>query len=299
MSTASVIDFRDVSHSYGAKRALDRVSWSLAPGRICALLGRNGAGKTTTINILNSFLEPEAGSCHLLGEDARALGPATKARIGYLMEGHVLYGFMDTAQLERFHSAFYPRWDGAIYRHLVSKLDIHPRQPASTMSCGQRSQVALGLVLAQRPDLIILDDFSMGLDPGYRRLFVETLREYAVDGRRSILLTSHIIQDLEGLADDILVYQKGRLLLDMPAAELLRTHRHYQFTAPASGLPHEGFDERTMERLECGPRGGSLSGFLDEDKARARLAALGVDPTTIAPRPANLEDIFISLTGKY
>ena len=293
-----VIECSHLTHVFGTKPALRDVSWELQPGRVCGLLGRNGAGKTTTLNILTSFLTPTSGRCLLFGEDAHRLTPAVKARIGYLIEGHVQYGFFNVRQIERFYRTFHRRWDPTLYYHLISKLDITPHQPISTMSCGQRSQVALGLILAQQPDLIILDDYSMGLDPGYRRLFVEVLRDYADDGKRSILLTSHIIQDLETLIDDCIIYQRGRVLVNQPVEQLTRTYRRFSFdTAP--GL-EDGHDESRGRRLESSGTRAELHGFLTAADARLELARRGVpEPAHLREEPLSLEDIFIALTGKY
>jgi len=294
---SSVIECRDLTHFYGDKQALRGVSWELKPGRICGLLGRNGAGKTTTINILNSFLTPRAGRCLLLGEDSHQLTPRTKARIAYLIEGHVQYGFFNIHQIERFYSAFYAKWNPAVYYHLMEKLDITPTQRIATMSCGQRSQVALGLVLAQNPDLIIFDDYSMGLDPGYRRLFVEVIRDYAADGKRSILLTSHIIQDLEGLIDDVIIYQRGRVLIDTQLPKLTKDFRRFAFETADEFK--DSYDEARHLRLEKSGRQSAIYGFLDAASAQAELAKLGITAGNLRETPLTLEDTFIALTGKY
>ncbi len=293
----SVIECRNLTHHYGRKPALKDVSWQLQPGRILGLLGRNGAGKTTTINILNSFLTPSAGRCLLFGEDAHELTPRTKARIGYQIEGHVQYGFFNTRQIERFYSAFYPQWNPAIYYRLMDKLDITPSQRISSMSCGQRSQVALGLILAQQPDLVIFDDYSMGLDPGYRRLFVEVIRDYAADGKRSILLTSHIIQDLEDLVDDVIIYQRGRALVNTVASDLTRNFRKFSFTTEVAF--EDSFDEASQLRLERGAKRSAIYGFLDEEGAVDELRRRHVTIADLHPEPLTLEDAFIALTGKY
>lgn len=293
-----VIDCRNLTHYYGGKRVLHDVSWSVEPGRITGLLGRNGAGKTTTINILNSFLTPREGSCLLFGQEAHRLSSETKTRIGYLIEGHVQYGFMNIHQLERFYAPFYKNWDPKIYFHLMSKLDITPTQHISTMSCGQRSQVVLGLVLAQNPDLIIFDDYSMGLDPGYRRLFIEVIRDYAADGKRSILLTSHIIQDLEGLIDDCVIYQRGRVIVDTEAKHLANDFHKFSFRTAQSVT--DSYDEARHLRVERGEKRSAIYGYLDEAQARKELATLGIaNPIELQQEPLTLEDIFIALTGKY
>jgi ABC-2 type transport system ATP-binding protein len=292
-----VIECRNLTHHYGRKPALCEVSWQLQPGRILGLLGRNGAGKTTTINILNSFLTPTAGQCLLFGENAHELSPATKARIGYLIEGHIQYGFFNIRQIERFYSAYYPKWNPAIYFHLMSKLDITPTQRIANMSCGQRSQVALGLILAQQPDLIIFDDYSMGLDPGYRRLFIEVIRDYAADGKRSILLTSHIIQDLDGLIDDVVIYQKGRVLIDTQADKLKAGFCKFSFTTDMQFA--DSYDEGRKMRLEKSERRSCLHGFLNEELAREELKQRNLTVDDFRAEPLSLEDAFIALTGKY
>ena len=131
------------------------------------------------------------------------------------------YAFMTIREIERFYSQYYPRWDARAYYGLMELLAVAPGQRIARMSCGQRSQVALGLILAQNADLMILDDFSMGLDPGYRRLFVEYLRDYARSRGTTVFLTSHIIQDMEKLIDDCIVMDYGRILVQMPAGDLL------------------------------------------------------------------------------
>ena len=293
-----VIECRNLTHHFGSKPALRDVSWQVQPGRISGLLGRNGAGKTTTINILNSFLTPSGGRCLLFGEDSHQLTPATKARIGYLIEGHVQYGFFNVRQIEKFYAPFYPKWNPDIYYHLISKLDIAEKQRVSTMSCGQRSQVALGLILAQNPDLIIFDDYSMGLDPGYRRLFIEVIRDYAADRKRSILLTSHIIQDLEGLIDDVIIYQRGRLLIDMELSQLLATFHKYVFAT--KGQFSDFYDEKNNLRVERGEKTSAIYGFLLAAAAQGKLKELGIAADSGFRQDAlSLEDIFIALTGKY
>lgn len=170
-----VIECRNLTHRYGERLIYENLSFEVPHGRILGLLGKNGTGKTTTINILNGYLEPVAGECLIFGENIRTMRPQTRARIALLLEGHVQYAFMTIREIERFYSQYYPRWDAGLLR-TDGAAGRRTRTTVARMSCGQRSQVALGLILAQNADLMILDDFSMGLDPGYRRLFVEYLQ---------------------------------------------------------------------------------------------------------------------------
>lgn len=230
-----------ITHYYGDKLIYKDLSFEVRQGKILGLLGKNGTGKTTIINILNGYLKPRSGVCRMFGEEMEHLSPATKARVGLLLEGHVQHTYFNVEQIERFYSRFYPRWKRDAYYGLLEKLQVTKKQAINTMSCGQRSQVALGLLFAQDPDLLILDDFSMGLDPGYRRLFIEYLKEYATAGNKTIFLTSHIIQDMEMLIDDCMILDYGHLLLHKPTRYILENFRRFRFKAEAGVIgPAEG-----------------------------------------------------------
>ena len=234
----NVIECRNLTHYYGKRLIYQNLSFDVPKGRILGLLGKNGTGKTTTINILSGFLQPRFGECYILGEKIGEMNPLTRQRIGLLIEGHVQYQFMTIEQIERFYSSFYPNWKREAYYELMSRLKVAPKQRINRMSCGQRSQVALGLILAQDPEVLVLDDFSLGLDPGYRRLFVDYLREYAKAENKTVFLTSHIIQDMERLIDDCIIMDYGRILIQMPVDELLGKFRRY------TGNVSEGFEPK-------------------------------------------------------
>ena len=176
----TIIKCSNLTHYYGSRKIYEDLNFEVPKGRILGLLGKNGTGKTTTINILMGYLKPRSGECRIFGEDIQRMQPVTRERIALLIENHVQYTFMNIEQIERFYSAFYPKWNKEAYYELMRKLKVAPKQKISRMSCGQRSQVALGLILAQNADLLVLDDFSIGLDPGYRRLFTEYLYHHGL-----------------------------------------------------------------------------------------------------------------------
>ena len=189
-----IIECNNLTHYYGKRLIYENLSFTVPKGRILGLLGKNGTGKTTTINILSGYLKPRSGECRIFGQEIQTMAPALRRNIGLLIEGHVQYQFMTITEIEKFYAAFYPgQWKKEAYYELMNKLKVAPGQRISRMSCGQRSQVALGLILAQNPELLVLDDFSLGLDPGYRRLFVDYLRDYARSEGKTVFLTSHII----------------------------------------------------------------------------------------------------------
>lgn len=292
------IECRNLTHYYGKRLIYENLSFSVPKGRILGLLGKNGTGKTTTINILSGYLKPRSGQCLIFGEDIRTMDSALRRRIGLLIEGHVQYQFMTIREIEKFYSAFYPgQWRKEAYYDLMNKLKVAPGQRISRMSCGQRSQVALGLILAQNPELLILDDFSLGLDPGYRRLFVDYLRDYARSEDKTVFLTSHIIQDMERLIDDCIIMDYGRILIQQPIGELLNRFRRYTCTVPEAfrvpetieGLYHPSAIRNRMEMFS----------FLPENEVREKLSALQLPYSEMKGETVNLEDAFIGLTGKY
>jgi len=293
----NVIECKNLTHYYGKKLVYENLNVNVREGSILGLLGKNGAGKTTTINILHGFLQPREGECLIYGENTQDLSPQTKSRIGFLIEGHVQYAFMDIHQIEKFYSGFYPNWNREPYWELMSKLKVDPNQKISSMSCGQRSQVALGLILAQEPDLLILDDFSMGLDPGYRRLFIDYLRSYAKAENKTIFATSHIVQDMERLIDDVLIMDYNRVLAHSPIDEFMTGFKQFSFKLGDTSV--DLAKEKFVVNLERVSKDVELYTYESEEFVKGFLDKNGIPYENFNAVPMGLEDAFIGLTGKY
>lgn len=292
-----VISVEHLTQRYGNGRIIySDLNFEVPKGRILGLLGKNGTGKTTTINILMGYLKPVEGECRIFGERITEMKPETRARIALLIEGHVQYSFMTINQIEKFYSKFYKNWNRDAYYELMKKLHVSPYQKISTMSCGQRSQVALGLILAQNADLLVLDDFSLGLDPGYRRLFVDYLNEFARSEDKTVFMTSHIIQDLERLIDDCIILDYGKILSHTPVDKLLNDFSKFTFTVDGDGsLPEDGKlinPYRIKNDVE-------VYSFEDDGYVKGVLDRNGVKYSDFTRQEMNLEDAFIGLTGKY
>ncbi|MDR3133938.1 MAG: ABC transporter ATP-binding protein, partial [Prevotellaceae bacterium] len=286
----------NITHYYGNRLIYENLSFDVPRGKILGLLGKNGTGKTTIIKILNGYLKPRSGVCRLFGERMERLSSRTKARVGLLLEGHIQHSYFNVVQIEKYYSRFFPRWKREAYYELLAKLKVSPAQKISTMSCGQRSQVALGLLFAQDPELMILDDFSMGLDPGYRRLFVEYLKEFAAAEEKTVFLTSHIIQDMELLIDDCIILDYGSILLHKPTAEILNTFHRYKFSGASTF--HISQDKKLWSTEKVGNTWETYS-FLPQEEVMQILKAQGADPVDLTQERLSLEDAFIGLTGKY
>lgn len=293
----SVISVDRLTQRYGTGRLIYQdLSFEVPKGRILGLLGKNGTGKTTTINILMGFLKPQGGTCRIFDEDITAMKPSTRQRIALLIEGHVQYSFMTIAQIERFYANFYPKWNRAAYYELMEKLKVSPGQKISSMSCGQRSQVALGLILAQNADLLVLDDFSLGLDPGYRRLFIDYLRDFVKSEGKTVFMTSHIIQDLERLIDDCIILDYGKILVQSPVDDLMGRFSCYTFEESGS-LPDLSSDLIASYTRHRGVT--ELYTFANEGQVRSFLSERNVPYKGLKKVEMTLEDAFIGLTGKY
>ncbi|WPL17061.1 ABC transporter ATP-binding/permease protein [Thiorhodovibrio winogradskyi] len=292
-----VIDIDAITHRYGRRTLYENLSLRVSKGRVVALLGKNGVGKTTLIRLLMGFLRPSSGRCRVLGEDSHALSPATRARIGLLFEGHLTHDYMTIAEIERYHRAFYPGWRGVLYFDLVDRMGLARDHKIARMSCGQRSQVVLGLIFAQNPELMILDDYSMGLDPGYRRLFLEYLAAYLAEGGKTVFVTSHVIQDMDDLVDEVIFLQRGGEILHLPLADFRRTFRCFAFSMPAGAEPPAA--DALIRNTDILTRPPRLSSFAERERIAEHLASQRPDILLGEELPMTLEDAFIGLTGKY
>ena len=293
----NIIECQNLTHYYGKRLIYENLSFQVPRGRILGLLGKNGTGKTTTINILSGYLQPHSGECRIFGENIRNMNPQTRQRMALLIEGHVQYTFMTIKEIERFYSAFFPAWNKDAYYELMHKLKVAPGQKISRMSCGQRSQVALGLILAQNAELLVLDDFSLGLDPGYRRLFIEYLKEYAKAESKTIFLTSHIIQDMERLIDDCIIMDYGKILIQKPVNDLLNTFIRYR-SSTGNGEVLLPADSQLYNTSVIRGHAETYS-FQDMEYVKQWLEQNGIPHTSLSAEKMNLEDVFIGLTGKY
>ena len=293
----NVIDVSGLCHRYGSRWIYRDLALSVPPGKIYGLLGKNGVGKTTLIKILMGFLRPSSGRCKVFGEDSHDLRPETRARIGLLFEGHLAYDFMTISQIERFYSPQYPKWDRKRYYDLVDLLGLKGDHRIANMSCGQRSQVVLGLIMAQQPELLILDDYSMGLDAGYRRLFLDYMSDYLRDTERTVFLTSHVIQDMENFVDEVIFLERGGSVKSTSIDKFRAAFRCYNLPK-IEGTAHPK-PEGPIKNVEIHSDRWELFGFADPEEIEKALKKQGVASYGLTPREMTLEDAFIGYTGRY
>jgi ABC-2 type transport system ATP-binding protein len=213
METAA-IKLERLTRYFGRNPVVKDLDMNVHRGKVTALMGLNGAGKTTTIRILMGLLSPTRGKAVTLGHDSTCLTPAIRSRIGYMVEGHFLYPSMRVRDCQSFQRANHSTWNDHLFEEIVRHFAIDPKARVSTLSRGQRAGVSLALVLAPDPELLILDDPALGLDPVSRRALNETLIEFAGGGERTVLLSTHLLDDVERIADRVAVMVGGRLKVD-------------------------------------------------------------------------------------
>jgi len=189
MNKTPVIQTRGLTKYYGSRPAVQDLNLAVECGSVFGFLGRNGSGKTTTIRMLMGLVPPTRGTGSILGYDIRALPPEGRARIGYLTEEHQLYGWMSVKECGDFQARFYPRWNEKVFRGVIGHFGLKPVARVKDLSRGERAGLCLGLTLAPDPELLILDDPGLGLDPVARRALVE-VRRVRFGGRRSASTTA-------------------------------------------------------------------------------------------------------------
>ena len=209
--TGPYVAAQRLSKSFGAKRVLDDVSLEVEPGDVVGVLGKNGAGKTTLLELMLGFTPPTAGAVHLFGHESFRLPGAAKARVGFVPQQDELINQLNAADQIGVIASFYPHWDDALIANLCKKWEIDLRERVKSMSVGQRQKLSILLALGHRPDLLILDEPVASLDPLARRQFLEQIVEVAADGQRSVVFSSHIVSDIERLANKIWIVKDGRL----------------------------------------------------------------------------------------
>ncbi|MEV0426613.1 ABC transporter ATP-binding protein [Micromonospora sp. NPDC050495] len=226
------LEAEQLGKRYGRTWALRDCSLRLPAGRIAALVGPNGAGKSTLLHLSVGLLRPDAGAVRIFGEAPYA-NPSVLPDIGFVAQDTPLYRDFTAAELVELGRRMNKRWDGALARNRLAQLGIPPKLPVGKLSGGQRAQVALALALAKRPRLLLLDEPVASLDPLARREFLQSLMGSVADSETTVLLSSHLLADLERVCDYLVVLQAARVHLVGGVDDLVAAHR--QLVGPRHG----------------------------------------------------------------
>jgi len=284
-----------VAHQLGkafyGKRVLEGASFTVEPGEIVGVLGKNGAGKTTLLELMLGFTPPSAGGVELFGHASYRLPGPAKARLGFVPQQDELVNQLTAADQIGVIASFYPRWDDDLVTRLAREWEVDLGERIKGMSVGQRQKLSILLALGHRPDLLILDEPVASLDPVARRQFLEQIIDVAADGARAVVFSSHIVSDVERLANKIWIIKDHRLYwqgdFDALKDSILRLH----IRAPR-GLP----DTLAIPNaLSVQRNGGTATAVVRDWSAELHgdtAEKLGVE---LEIEPLTLEDIFLEL----
>jgi ABC-2 type transport system ATP-binding protein len=293
--TESVINVSELTRRFGAKTALASVSLSMSRGVVYGLVGANGAGKTTLIKHILGLLRAESGSVRVFGHDPVAEPVAVLSRIGYLSEENDLPGWMRVDELIRYSRAFYPAWDDVYAEELRQVFALDPTAKIKSLSKGQKARAGLLIALAYRPELLVLDEPSAGLDPIVRRDILGAVIRTIADEGRTVLFSSHLLEEVEQVADHVTLVHQGTIALSAPLDEIKESHRCV-----------------TVRFAESQPQPPSVPGVLRWDGAgwewtavwrggsgelHAAVAGLEDGARIVAERVASLNEIFVAHVG--
>jgi len=222
--------------TFGDKRVLQDLSFEVAPGDVVGVLGKNGAGKTTLLELMLGFTPPSTGDVQVFGHASYRMPGDAKRRVGFVPQQDELLDPLTVDDQLSLIASFYPHWDRALITRLCSEWSIDSGARIKSMSVGERQKLSILLAFGHRPDLLILDEPVASLDPIARRQFLEQLVELSADGRRSVVFSSHIVSDIERLANRIWILKEGRLDwqgdLDSLKESIVRIHLHSSSELP-------------------------------------------------------------------
>jgi ABC-2 type transport system ATP-binding protein len=289
-----IISLAGVYKSYGGVAALSGLDLQVATGQVYGFLGRNGAGKSTTLRIIMGITKP--------GSAGAADKPALRRRIGYVAQEQNFYGWMTPVRLGAFLAGFYPTWDDGEYRRLLALLDVPVARAIQSFSGGTHAKLALAAALAHRPELLVLDEPTAGMDAVTRREFLALVRQQARVSGRATLFSSHLIDEVELAADTIGVIDAGQMTWQGPIAEL---------RARTRALVGQASDVASWALPTLPPGVSVLEDRTDRDRRSVILWAATAAPDVYAPLDpapiegggwslvgAPLEDVFVAMVGK-
>lgn len=285
-----VVNVSRLTRTFGAKTALDDVSLVVPHGSVFGLVGANGAGKTTLIKHLLGMLKAEAGTVRVFGQDPVSNPVGVLGRVGYLSEDRDLPDWMRVGELMRYTQAFFPDWDEAYAEEVREAFDLDVNARIKTLSRGQRARAGLLVALAHRPQLLILDEPSSGLDPIVRRDILSAIIRTIAEEGRTVLFSSHLLDEVQRVADRVAIIHQGRLVLTASMDEIMETHRRVtlRFSQPMERPP------ALVGSIACAGKGTEWTYLCNGHSAQLRSAAESIGATVVDDAALSLDEIFVS-----
>lgn len=294
MTTAPAIQIKHLTKFFGTRCVVNDLSLEVRRGTIFGFLGRNGAGKSTTIRTLLGLQSPTRGSTQVLGCDSQKLTPEIRERVGYLAEGHHVYGWMRVAEAEKFQSSFYRHWNREVFWGVAKHFNLGEKSRAGNLSRGERAGLCLALALAPEPELLILDDPALGLDPVARNSLLQLMLYVTRSEGRTILFSSHILSDVERVADQIAVIDHGTLRaccsVDTFSKSITMVTLHYKNQPPPEKYDIPGL-------LQCFRTETTLVFTIVHFNPETAKALDGLKPDAVETTDLGLESSFVGYVG--
>jgi ABC-2 type transport system ATP-binding protein len=265
MEALPIISVRKLSKNFQSVQAIDNLSLDILPGQIIGLMGANGAGKSTLMRHWIGLCLPSAGSCTVWGVSAAQLGPREMARIGYVHQEGELLPWMTVAQMIRYVAAYYSNWNVDLEKRYLKEFELSPAAYVGMLSPGERQKLAVLLAIGFEPELLIMDEPAAAMDPLVRRKFFDLLLEIIQSPERTIVISSHILSDIEKVIDHAIIMDKGSLVRDCSFDDLREQYHKVRLTSLAGALPVQLPFANVIEKrqdgaqailtLACGPSG--------------------------------------------
>jgi ABC-2 type transport system ATP-binding protein len=289
-----VIETRDLTKRFGRNLAVDGLNLAVPRGSVFAFLGRNGAGKTTAIRMLLLLLDKTAGQANIVGLDSVRDSLEIKRRVGFVGDGQMMYDWMTVDEMIWFCKGFYQGWNDTFAAELKAKLELPGKTKVRALSRGQQAKLALLLAMAYRPELLILDEPTTGLDVVVRRNFLEGVIELIQEEGRTVFFSSHIVHEVERVADWVGIIDNGRLIHCSPLEELKAKVKRLVMTFETTPADLAKRLPTALQISEAGRQATAIvSDFSDDSLAAARA----LNPARLDVEDLSLEDIFVALVG--
>ena len=289
-ATPPIVQIEKLTRRFDTKLALDNLSLTVPRGGVFGLIGGNGAGKTTLLKHLLGMLKAQSGTVKVFGLDPVENPVGVLGRIGYLSEDRNLPNWMRVREQMRYTQAFYPGWDANYAEELRDAFDLDPKAKVRNLSRGQRARAGLLVALAYRPDLLVLDEPSSGLDPVVRRDILGAIIRTIGDEGRTVLFSSHLLDEVERVADRVAIIHQGRIMLTASLDEIKESHRRVtlRFEKAFTQAP------KLVGALSQEGSGCEWTYVCDGEADQLRLAAQALGATVVSDTSLSLDEIFVT-----
>ena len=289
-----VVDVNGLSRSFAHKKALDGVSFSANAGQVYGLVGSNGAGKTTLLKHLLGLLRATEGSVRVFGLDPVRDPVGVLSRVGYLSEERELPEWMSIDELLRYTQAYHPNWDASYARELLETFALDPAKKIKDLSKGMRAQAGLIAAVAYRPELLILDEPSSGLDAVVRRDILDAIVRAVADDGRTVIFSSHLLDEVERMSDHVTMIQQGRVTLSGALDDVRRDYQRSRVRFAEHFEQPPAID--TALAMEGGGRSWSVIHSGSPEQFLKSVRDRGGE--VVESRDATLEEIFLARAGR-